>query len=158
MDVNDPSPTVAYDALCSAIFSIPLSSSFVESLFSKMGYNQNKIRSSLNDSTMSSILHVNDVVVADPQTSLTNELKLKIMAAPALNDKLRMNKNVGTRVCDIFNEERHHGEVTEVIYHDVHAQYMYRVVFSDDDTCDYWRHELEMVKCRCDSESSDSDS
>jgi len=68
-----------------------------------------------------------------------------------------MNKHVGEVVCDVFDGERYHGEVTKVIYHDVHAQYMYHVVFSDNDSCDYWRHELEMVKCRCES-TEDSDS
>ena len=153
---RDESKTPAYDALCVAIFSIPLSSSFVESLFSKMVYNQHKIRSSLKDQTMSDILHMHDVVLADPQKCLTGALQLKIMAPTQIRDKLTMNKNVGVKVCDIFNGERYHGEVTKVIYHDVHAQYMYRVVFSDDDSCDYWRHELEMVKCRCES-NSDSD-
>ena len=79
------------------------------------------------------------------------------MTPVTIRDKLRMNKNVGTVVCDVFDGQRYHGEVTEVIYHDVHAQYMYRGVFSDDDSCDYWRHELEMVKCRC-SDYNDSDS
>jgi hypothetical protein len=152
----DTSPTPAYDALCAAIFSIPLSSSFVESLFSKMVYNQSKIRSSLKDQTMSDILHVHDVVLADPQKCLTGGLQLKVMAPVSIRDKLTMNKNVGVKVCDIFDGERYHGEVTKVIYHDVHAQYMYRVLFSDDDFCDYWRHELEMIKCRCESDT-DSD-
>ena len=39
--------------------------------------------------------------------------------------------------------------MTRVIYHDIHAQYMYHVVYSDGDACDYWRHELEMIKCTC---------
>ena len=73
-----------------------------------------------------------------------------------VRDKMSMNKNVGVKACDIFNGDRFHGEVTEVIYHDVNSQYMYEVVFSDGDSCDYWRHELEMVKCRCES-NSDSD-
>ena len=153
---NDESPTPAYDALCTAFFSIPLSSSFVESLFSKMVYNQSKIRSSLKDQTMSDILHMHDVVLADPQKCLSGVLKLKVVVPTSIRDKLTMNKNVGVKVCDVFDGERHHGEVTEVIYHDVHAQYMYRVVFSDNDCCDYWRHELELVKCRCES-NSDSD-
>ena len=82
--------------------------------------------------------------------------KLKIMSPATIRDKMTMNKNVGVKVCDVFDGERYHGEVTEVIYHDVHAQYMYRVVFSDNDCCDYWRHELELVKWRCES-NSDSD-
>ena len=160
---GDESPTPAYDALCVAVFSIPLSSAFIESLFSKMAYNQHKIRNRLTDETMSSILHVHDAVLQDPQNALTNSLNLKVCAPVTIRDKLTMNKNVGTVVCDVFDDgERYHGEVTEVIYHDVHAQYMYRVVFTDDDSCDYWRHELEMVKCTCpnrnDESNSDSDS
>ena len=42
-------------------------------------------------------------------------------------------------VFDVFDGQRYHGEVTEVIYHGVHAQYIYRVVFSDHDRCDYWK-------------------
>ena len=66
-----------------------------------------------------------------------------------LDDKLLMNKNIGARVCDLFEGERFHGEVVKVIFHDIHAQYMYHVVYTDGDKCDYWRHELEMIKCRC---------
>lgn len=121
-----------------------------------MVYNQSKIRSSLKDETMSDILHVHDVMLADPQQCLTGGLQLKITSPSTIRDKMTMNANVGVKVCDIFDGERFHGEVTEVLYHDIHAQYMYRVVFSDGDSCDYWRHELEMVKCRCES-NSDSD-
>ena len=35
---------------------------------------------------------------------------------------------------------------------------VYHVVYSDGDECDYWRHELEDVKCCCDDETVDSDS
>ena len=147
LTVGAESPTPAYDALCTAIFSIPLSSAFVESLFSKMSYNQHKIRSSMKDDTMSAILHIHDTVLPDPQKCLTGELKLKILAPVTIRDKLRMNKQVGETVCDVFDGERYHGEVTKVIYHEVHAQYMYHVEFNDGDSCDYWRHELEMVKC-----------
>ena len=70
-----------------------------------------------------------------------------------------MNKNVGQKVCCVFEDgKRYHGEVTKVIFHEVHAQYMYRVVYEDDDIADYWRHELEFIKCRCDIRSTDSDS
>ena len=155
--MGDESPTPAYDAMCAAIFSIPLSCAFVESLFSKMTHNQSKIRGSLEDDTMSSILHIHDVALANPQQPLTDKMRLKILSPVTIRDKLRMNKNVGTVVCDIFDGERYHGEVRKVIYHDVHAQYMYRVVYSDGDSCDYWRHELEMVKCRCET-TPDSDS
>ena len=116
------------------------------------------MRSRLKDDTMSSILHVHDAVLPDPQKSLTDELTLKVTAPRCIRDKLTMNKNIGVVVCDVFDGDRYHGEVTEVIYHDVHAQYMYRVVFTDDDCCDYWRHELEMVKCRCVNQSDGSSS
>ena len=136
-----PSPTPEYDTICVAFFGIPLTSSFVESLFSKMAYNQHKTRNSLNDSTMSSILHVHDSVLSDPERYLSGELKLKAMQPRKLVERLKMNKHIGTRVCDLFDGERFHGEVTEVIFHDVHTQYMYRVVYEDGDVCDCWRHE-----------------
>ena len=52
-------------------------------------------------------------------------------------------------MCDVFLGERYHGEVDRVIFHEVYAQYMYHVVFEDGDTQDYWRHELEMIRCQC---------
>ena len=61
------SPTPVYDKVCQFVFSIPITSAFVESLFSKMAYNQNKIRSRLKDKTMTSILHLHDAVLPDPQ-------------------------------------------------------------------------------------------
>ena len=123
-----------------------------------MAYNQHKIRNRLTDESMSAILHVHDAVLPDPQNALNDRLNLKVCAPVTIRDKLTMNKNVGTVVCDVFDGVRYHGDVTEVIYHDVHAQYMYRVVFTDNDSCDYWRHELEMVKCRCHKEESNSES
>ena len=67
-----------------------------------------------------------------------------------------MSKILGQQVCDVFDDGiRYHGEVTEIIFHDVHAQYMYRVVYEDGDVCDYWRHELEVVKCRCETTVTD---
>jgi hypothetical protein len=143
------SPTPQYDLICMAFFSIPLASAFVESLFSKMAYNQHKIRSRLKDDTMSSILHVHDAVVPNPQRCLTGEIQLKAMAPREFQDKLVMNKMLGVRVCDVFDDTRYHGEVTKVIFHEVHAQYMYHVVYADGDVCDYWRQELEMIRCRC---------
>ena len=151
MFVNNliPSPTPAYDRICVAFFSIPLSSAFVESLFSKMAYNQHKIRNRLADSTMSSLLHVNDAVLPDPQKCLSGTLRLKATVPRKLEDRLQMNKHIGLRVCDVFEGERYHGEVTDVIFHDIHAQYMYHAVYSDGDKCDYWRHELELIRCTC---------
>lgn len=143
------SPTPQYDLICMAFFSIPLTSAFVESLFSKMAYNQHKTRSRLKDETMSSILHVHDAVVPDPQRCLTDAIQLKAMTPRFLQDKLVMNKMLGERVCDVFDGTRYHGEVTQIIFHEVHAQYMYHVVYTDGDECDYWRQELEMIRCRC---------
>ena len=45
-----------------------------------------------------------------------------------------MNTNVGQRVYCVFNDTRNHDEVTEMIFHEAHTQYMYRVVYEDDDT------------------------
>ena len=65
-----------------------------------------------------------------------------------------MSKHVGERVCAYFDGVLFHGEVTKVIYHDVHAQYMYHVVYQDGDEEDYWRHELEVIRCTCDTEAA----
>ena len=48
--------------------------------------------------------------------------------------------------------------MTKVTCHDIHAQYMHHVVCDDGDVADYWRHELEVITCRCDMRSTDSDS
>ena len=151
------SPTPECDLLCQAFFSIPLTSSFVESLFSKMTYNQSKIRTRLADKTMSAVLHLHDAALADPQKSLPSAMTLKVLIPRSLHDKLTMNKHIGDQVCAVFDGDRYHGEVTKVIFHEVHAQYMYHVVYTDGDEEDYWRHELEMIQCRC-KEPSDSDS
>ena len=155
---NRPSPTEEYDKLCCAVFSIPLTSSFVESLFSKMEYNQGKARSRLKDETMSAILHCHDAALPDPEKRLTGDLQLKVTVPKSIRDKLVMHKQIGTRVCEVFEGDRYHGEVTKIIFHDVHAQFMYHVVWEDGDECDYWRHELEMVMCRCEDSSDQSDS
>ena len=63
-----------------------------------------------------------------------------------------MNEMIGEIVCQVFHGERYHGEVTKIIYHDVHSQYMYHVEYEDGDAEDYWRHELEMIKCTCDGD------
>ena len=153
------SPTPEYDKFCEVVFSIPLTSSFVESLFSKMSYNQYKIRSRLTDSRLSSILHLHDSAVSNPQQCLPSASFLKVMIPRSARDKLTMNKNVGQKVCQVFEDgHRYHGEVTKIIYHEIHAQYMYHVVFEDGDEADYWRHELEMIMCRCDVRSTDDDS
>ena len=52
VQTHTESTTPDYDLMCKAIFSIPLVASFVESLFSKMSYNQHKIRNGLKDSSM----------------------------------------------------------------------------------------------------------
>ena len=153
-----PSPTAEYDNLCIAVLSIPLTSSFVESLFSKMVYNQSKIRSRMSDAKMSAILHLHDSALADPQTILPSAIQLKVMIPRTLRDELTMSKHMGDKVCCVFEGTRFHGEVTEVIFHEIHAQYMYRVTYSDGDVCDYWRHELAMIECKCilDSDTDDS--
>ena len=107
---------------------------------------------------MSAILHVHDALLPDPQKKLSPDITLKVMRPTSHRDKLQMSKHIGTRVCQLFDGVRHHGEVTELKFHDVHAQHVHHVVYSDGDECDYWRHELEVVKCCCDDETVDSDS
>ena len=43
-----------------------------------------------------------------------------------------MNKHIGERICTVFGGVRYYGEVTKVIFHDVHTQYMY--TYSDGDS------------------------
>ena len=89
------SPTPDYDALCEVVFSIPLTSSFVESLFSKMLYNQSKIRSRLSDSRLSTILYLHDTSLPDPEVCVPSSSVLKVMTPRSIRDKLQMNSNVG---------------------------------------------------------------
>ena len=149
------SPTPDYDKLCQVVFSIPLTSAFVESLFSKMAYNQSKYRARLKDSTMTSILHVHDAVLPDPQQRLPNNGRvLKAKTPRCARDKMRMNEMIGDRVCQVFEGERFHGEITAIRYHEVHAQYMYHVEYEDGDGEDYWRHEIEMIRCTCEDSTT----
>ena len=147
---GEETPTPEYDKLCRAVFGIPLTSAFIESLFSKMAYNQSKIRCSLADTTMSSILHLHDTVLPDPQQPLPTSVQLKVHAPRSELQKMRMEKQIGEVVCDIFDDGlRYHGKVTEVRFHEIHAVYMYHVVFEDGDEQDCWRYELEMIKYNC---------
>ena len=120
-----------------------------------MNYTQSKTRSNLKDSTMTVILHVQDVVLSDPQQPLSGRVKLKVYLPHSLCDRMKMEQNVGLKVCDCFEGVRSHGEVRQVKFHEIYSQYMYDVVFSDNDKQDYWRHELEVIKCRYDEEDSE---
>ena len=80
-----------------------------------MTYNQSKIRTRLMDT--SSILYLHDTVLSDPQKSVPSSLTLKVMIPHSLHDKMTMSK----QVCVIFDGSRYHGEVTKVIFHDVHV-------------------------------------
>lgn len=66
---------IAQDAYARAVFSVLLVSSFVESLFSKMGYIKGKGRQSLDDGVVAAILHAHSLkLVADqPCAPLTPE-------------------------------------------------------------------------------------
>ena len=144
--------TAELDKLRCAIFSIALVSAFVESLFSKMEYNQSKSRSSLSDKMMSAILHVHDAVVGDPMQPLTSNLKLRTHVM-SITEKEKMMQNVGAVVCKVFDGRRYHGRIFDVDYHEIHARWMYRVSYSDSDchrdTEDYWTCEIDNLKCRC---------
>lgn len=94
---------------------------------------------------MSAILHVHDSVLPDPQKCLPASIKLKVSVPNQFLDKIKMEKRIGTRVCDEFDEVRWHGEVRSVEFHEVHAQFMYRVVYEDGDQQDYWRRTTVLV-------------
>ena len=48
-----------------------------------------------------------------------------------IDDRLHMNKHIGVRVCEVFEGDRYHDEVTDVRFHDIHTQYMYHVVLCE---------------------------
>ena len=70
-----------------------------------------------------------------------------------MHHKMKMRKWIVTDICDMFEGdnglERHHGVVTDVLFHEIHVQYMFRCEYEDGDKTDYWRHELEIILCRC---------
>ena len=70
---------------------------------------------------MSSILYVHDVVLPDPQKGLTGTIRLRAMESRKIDVRLHMNKHIGVRVCEVFEGDRYHGEVTVVKFHDIHA-------------------------------------
>ena len=116
-----------------AVFSIPIVSAFVESLFSKMNYNQNKQRSGLLDTTTTSILHVHDTVVPNPLLPLDGKFPLRCNKDNNTVNKRKHTKNVGRKVCCMFEVEgrddgytrRYHGEVTSVEYDEEYAEWLY---------------------------------
>ena len=69
-------------------------------------------------------MYVHDTVLPDSQSYLSDEIKLKSMDPKMINDKFQMSKILGVKVCDEFNGNRFHGEVTNVLFHDLHAQYV----------------------------------
>ena len=154
--VGIASPTQELDLLRAAVFSLALSSSFVESLFSKMSYTQSKTRSRLDAHTVSAIFHVHDTVMPDPAVPLDGSIKLKKRMSGSLAQQRKMEKQIDRVVCQVFDtvegDVRYHGRVTKVKFHDVYAQWMYHVEYEDGDSADYWRHELESIFCRCDDE------
>ena len=87
---------------------------------------------------MDAILHIHDAALPDPEYFLLSApLTLKVLIPRSLSDEISMSKHIGTKVCSLFDGVRFHGEVTKVIYHDVHSQYMYHVVFTDGGQQDY---------------------
>jgi hypothetical protein len=142
--------TADLDDLRIAVFSIALVSSFVESLFSKMDYNQSKIRNRLGSGMMSAILHIHDEVLGDPMKPLSSNMELKTTAV-VMVEKEAMMKHVGKIVCKLWNGRRYHGRIVDVTFHEVYARWMYVVHYTDGDREDYWRSELQLVLCRCEN-------
>ena len=109
------------DSLRVAVFSLGLVSAFVESLFSKMEYTQSKSRSRLGSDMMSSILHVHDATIADPNKPLRPLLELKT-TTPSMGDMVKMKKHINKVVCKVFNDgNRYHGRVVGVDFHEIYA-------------------------------------
>lgn len=151
----------ALDQARIAVFSISLTSAFVESLFSKMEYNQSKVRSRMKAGTMSSVLHVHDALLEDPRNPLAGTVKLKT-SVPSVGEEQKAKKWIGTRVCKEFEIQtveglslvRFHGVVSKIKYHEIHGRWMYHVVYEDGDESDYWRYELTDLLCKCDDEQT----
>ena len=140
--------TPELDLLRVVVFSIVLVSAFVESLFSKMEYNQSKVRSRLGDDMTSVILHAHDAALADPQQPLSSKLTLKTTVT-SVKEKEKMLKHIGKIVCKLFDGCRFHGRVVGVECHEIYARWMYTIKYTDGDMEDYWRNELEIYACRC---------
>ena len=153
---RDAEPT-ELDRARVAVFSIALSSSFVESLFSKMEYNQSKVRSSMKANTMSSVLHVHDALLEDPRNPLAGAVTLK-KSVPSKGEEQKAKKWIGTKVCKVFDTAngptRFHGVVDSIKHHDVHGRWMYHVVYEDGDESDYWRYEIGEIVCTCEDDST----
>ena len=145
-----------------AVFSITLVSTFVESLFSKMAYNQSKQRCRLKDNTTTSILHVQDLKLTSPLQPLGPGLRLKVNDANTEVNRRKHERHLRRKVCCLFEDEvagdgtmkRFHGTVTKVKYNEVYAEWMYHVVYpetdgADEDIVDYWRDEIEPLWCQC---------
>jgi len=157
------SPTKCLDEFAIAVFSTAIVSSFVESLFSKMNYNQNKSRMRLKDHTTSSILHVHDLVVSNPLKPIDGDFRLKCNDENNITISTKHKKHVGKTVCCMFVVEgrndgemkRYHGKVTRVEYNETYAEWMYHVVYPqseghEKDEVDYWRDEITPLWCTCD--------
>ena len=132
----DDTKTPCLDRLTVTVFSISLVSTFVESLFSKMTYNQSKQRSRLKDKTTTSILHVQDLNLTSPFHPLGPQLCLKVNDVNTEVNRRNHEKHLGRKVCGLFEDEvagdgtlkRFHGTVTKVEYNDKYAEWMYHVV------------------------------
>ena len=146
--VNLKTDTPDLDNLCCAVFLITLVSAFVGSSFSKIDYNQSKIRSRHTDKMMSSILNLHDVVVGDPMKPLTKEMLLKTHVV-FIMEKEKIIKHVGKVVCKFFDGTRYHGRIIDVVHHEIYGRWMYKIQCVDGDCEDFWRSELELLMCRC---------
>ena len=121
-------------------------------IFSKMEYNQSKVRSRMGASTMSSVLHTHDAHLSDPRNSLDGTISLKT-CVPSKGEEEKARKWIGTKVCKVFDTSdgprRFHGVVLRIDFHEIHGRWMYHVRYEDGDESDYWRYELGEVLCHC---------
>ena len=94
----------------------------------------------------SAILHAHDAALADPQQPLSSKLTLKTTVT-SVKEKEKMLKHIGKIVCKLFDGCRFHGRVVGVEYHEIYVRWMYTIKYTDGDTEDYWRNELEIYSC-----------
>ena len=65
-----------------------------------------------------------------------------------MQHKMKLRQWIVTDICDVFErDKRHHGVVTDVLFHEIHVQCMFRCEYEDGDKTDYWRHGLEIILC-----------
>ena len=77
---SEPGRPLALEAFAQVVFTLPVETVFIESLFSIMNYNKDKKRASLADESVASIMHTRDAeqAIADPAGMFPREIRLDL--------------------------------------------------------------------------------